>query len=55
MWFTLAAREGNEDARENRDDIAAALSAAEIAVAEAMAQYWLETHEWEIEAGSFGG
>lgn len=55
MWFTLAAREGNEDARENRDDIAAALSAAEIALAEAMAQNWLETHEWEIEAGSFGG
>ena len=55
MWFTLAAREGDENARENRDDIAAAFSAAEIALAEAMAQNWLETHEWEIEAGSFGG
>ena len=55
MWFSLAIREGNEEARANRDAIAAALSAEQIARAEAMAEHWLETHEWEIEAGSFGG
>ena len=55
MWFSLAAREGNADAGANLDTIAASLSTADIARAEAMAERWLETHEWEIEAGSFGG
>ena len=55
MWFSLAAREGNADAGANRNTIAASLSTTEIARAEAMAEHWLETYEWEIEAGSFGG
>jgi len=55
MWFTLAAREGNDEALENRDSIAHTLSDTQIASAEAMAARWLETHEWEIEPGSFGG
>lgn len=55
MWFTLAAREGNDDALENRHSIAHTLSDTQIANAEAMVARWLETHEWEIEAGSFGG
>lgn len=55
MWFTLAAQEGNDEALENRKSIAHTLSDTQIANAEAMATRWLETHEWEIEAGSFGG
>ncbi len=55
MWFTLAAREGNDEALENRNSIAHTLSDTQIANAEAMAARWLETHEWVIEAGSFGG
>jgi len=54
MWFTLAAQEGNDDALENRNSIARALNDAQIANAKAMAARWLETHEWVIEAGSFG-
>ena len=55
MWFTLAGMLDNQDALENRDTIAARLSPRQIARAEAMAKRWLETYEWEIEAGSFGG
>ncbi len=54
-WFTLAARAGNEDAEANRATIVVTLTANEIARAGAMAKRWLETYEWEIEAGSFGG
>lgn len=55
MWFTLAAQEGSDDALENRKTIAYRLSDTQIANAEAMAARWLQTYEWEIEAGSFGG
>ena len=55
MWFTLAAQEGNNEALENCQSIAYTLSETQIANAEAMVARWLETHEWEIETGSFGG
>ena len=55
MWFTLAGQEGNQDALENRATIAGNLTADQIARADAMAAQWLETHEWEIDPGSFGG
>ena len=55
MWFTLAGMQGSQDALENRDTIAAGLSAEQIARAEAMAEQWRSAYEWEIEAGSFGG
>jgi hypothetical protein len=43
--------QGSQDALENRDTIAANVSAKQIARAEVMAKRWLETYEWEIEAG----
>ncbi len=55
IWFALAVFEGNEDALGNRDSTAVALSTEKIARADDMTAHWLETHEWEIEAGSFGG
>ncbi len=55
LWFSLAALQGSGDALEYRNTIAGGLSAEQIARAEAMAKRWLETYEWEIEAGSFGG
>ena len=43
MWFTLAGMQGSQDALENRDTIAANVSAEQIARAEFMAKRWLET------------
>ncbi|MDA0229065.1 MAG: hypothetical protein O3B21_02640 [Proteobacteria bacterium] len=55
MWFTLAGMQGSQDALENRETIATALSGEQIARAEAMAERWQAAYEWEIEAGHFGG
>ena len=55
MWFTLAGMQGSQDALENRDTVAGSLSAEQISRAEAMAERWRATYQWEIEAGSFGG
>jgi hypothetical protein len=54
MWFTLAGMRGNQDALENRDTIAATLSAEQIARAESMAENWLKSNEWKLEGGDFG-
>lgn len=54
MWFTLAGMQGSQDALENRDTVAGRLSAEQISRAEAMAERWRATYQWEIEAGSFG-
>ena len=43
MWFTLAGMQGSQDALENRDTIAANVSAEQIARAKVMAKCWLET------------
>jgi hypothetical protein len=55
MWFTLAGGLGNRDALENRASMTAGLGAGQIARAEEMAARWLESHDWDIDPGSFGG
>ena len=43
-WFNLAAMKGNKDAIQLRQEIAASMSPAEIAVAQRAARAWLTTH-----------
>ncbi len=43
-WFNLAAARGNRKAAEHRREIAAEMSAAEIAAAQRAAREWLNTH-----------
>jgi TPR repeat protein len=43
-WFNLAAARGNRKAAEQRREIAAEMSAAEIAAAQRAAREWLSTH-----------
>jgi len=43
-WFNLAAARGNTKAAERRREIAAEMSAAEIAAAQRAAREWLTTH-----------
>jgi TPR repeat protein len=43
-WFNLAAARGNRMAVEHRREIAAEMSASEIAVAQRAAREWLTTH-----------
>ena len=43
-WFNLAAARGNQKAAEHRREIAAEMSAAEIAAAQRAAREWLTTH-----------
>ncbi len=43
-WFNLAAARGNWKAAEHRREIAAEMSAAEIAAAQRAAREWLNTH-----------
>ena len=43
-WFNLSALRGNEAARQYRQEIAMALSKAEVARAQRMAREWLSKH-----------
>ncbi len=43
-WFNLAALRGNEEAKQHRRELAAMMSADEIAVAQRQAREWLTTH-----------
>jgi hypothetical protein len=43
-WFNLAAARGNRKAAEHRREIAAEMSAMEIAAAQREAREWLHTH-----------
>ncbi len=45
MWFNLAAAQGIEVARENRDILAKKMTPADISKAQAMAREWLEKHQ----------
>ena len=44
MWFNLAAAQGHEAGRENRDLVAKDMTPADISKAEAMAREWMERH-----------
>jgi TPR repeat protein len=43
VWFSLAAKGGNEDARKSRDDFAARMSPEQAAKAEKLAEDWMTT------------
>jgi TPR repeat protein len=43
-WFNLAALRGNDEAKLHRGELAAVMSADEIACAQRMAREWLSTH-----------
>lgn len=43
-WFNIAAMRGNKDAVRQRQEIAAGMSAAEIAAAQRAARAWLTAH-----------
>ena len=44
MWFNLAAARGNGDAARRRQEVAAEMSAAEIAEAQRQAREWIRRH-----------
>ncbi len=45
MWFNLAAAQGDESGRENRDKVVELMTPADISKAQAMAREWLEKHQ----------
>lgn len=44
MWFNLAAARGNRDAAQRRQEIAAEMTAIEIAEAQRLAREWVRGH-----------
>jgi TPR repeat protein len=40
MWFNLAAAQGNEDARQNRDSVAKLMTPDQVAEAQRLARQW---------------
>ncbi len=44
MWFNLAAAQGNELGRENREIVAKKMTPADISQAQLLAREWLEEH-----------
>ena len=44
LWWNLAAAQGDEEARENRDIIAAKMTPAQIEEAQRLAREWLAAH-----------
>ena len=42
MWYNLAAAEGNETARKNRDIVAKQMTPADISKAQKLAREWME-------------
>jgi hypothetical protein len=45
MWFSLAAAQRDHDAIENRDKVAAQMTAADISKAQQLARDWLAWHQ----------
>ncbi len=45
MWYNLAAAQGNETARENRDIVAESMMPADISKAQVLAREWMEKHQ----------
>ena len=45
MWFNLAAAQGDESGRENRDKVVELMTPADISKAQAMAREWLEKNQ----------
>ena len=45
MWLNLAAAQGDETARKNRDKLANEMTPADISKAQAMAREWMEKHQ----------
>ena len=44
MWFTLAAAQGKENARQNRNIVAAKMTPSQIEEAQRLAREWLAAH-----------
>ena len=44
MWSNLAAAQGDENGRKNRDMVAKKMTAADISKAQVLAREWLEEH-----------
>jgi TPR repeat protein len=44
MWYNLAATQGNEIAKENRDIVAKRMTPAQIAEAQELARKWFKEH-----------
>ena len=44
MWFNMAAANGHEDGRKNRDIVAKQMTPADISEAQRLAREWLEEH-----------
>ena len=45
MWFNIAAANGNEEARKNRDIAAKRMTATDISRAQKLAREWMEKHQ----------
>ena len=44
MWWNIAAANGNEDAKTNRDNIVKQMTPADISEAQQMAREWMKVH-----------